>query len=271
VITASIVVTDPPRSDLDTFYHCMKESSVKPQLYVVNNSLKDLDHPVVHKFAFKYIRNGRNLGYGSAHNVALRMILDNSDFHFVLNTDIQFGPDEFEKMIAFMQQNPDIGQLMPKIIYEDGSLQYLCKLLPTPTDLFARRFAPGPMKSLLRRRMEHFELRFSGYNRIMDIPYLSGCFMLFRVPALRRVGLFDERYFMYPEDIDITRRMHAEYRTVFFPGATVVHAHARSSYKTGKYLWRHALNTVRYFNKWGWFHDPERVRVNRETLRQFEQ
>ena len=52
----------------------------------------------------------------------------------------------------------------------------------------------------------------------MDVPYLSGCFMLFRVAALRRVGLFDERFFMYPEDIDLTRRIHAEFRTVFFQG-----------------------------------------------------
>lgn len=270
MITASIVTMDPPMRDLDKFYHCMKQSSVKPQLYVVNNSLKDLDHPVVNRFAVKYVKNGKNLGYGSAHNVALRMILDISEYHFVLNTDIQFEPQEFGKMIAFMEQNPDVGQLMPRVVYEDGSLQYLCKLVPAPTDLFVRRFAPGPVKSLLRRRMERFELRFSGYNRIMDVPYLSGCFMLFRVSALRKIGLFDERYFMYLEDTDITRRMHAEFRTVFFPGSTIVHAHARSSYKSRKQLWMHVLNSVRYFKKWGWFHDPERARVNHETLRQFE-
>lgn len=256
--------------ELDNFYRCMKESSVKPQLYVVNNSLKDLDHPVVHECAVKYVKNGKNLGYGSAHNVALRMILDSSAYHFILNTDIQFEPGEFETMIAFMDQNPEVGQLMPRVVYEDGSLQHLCKLLPQPTDLFVRRFAPRPLKSLLRKRMERFELRFSAYDRIMDVPFLSGCFMLFRVSALRKVGLFDERYFMYLEDVDITRRVHAAYRTVFFPGSTIVHAHARSSYKNGIYLRRHVLNSVRYFNKWGWFYDPERARVNRETLRQFE-
>lgn len=271
MITASIVVTDPPRSDLDTFYRCLMESSIKPQLYVINNSPRDLDHPLAREVAVRYIRNSRNLGYGSAHNVALRMILDSSEFHFVLNTDIQFGPLEFEKMIGFMRENPEVGHVMPRVVYEDGSLQYLCKLLPTPADLFLRRFGPARLKALMRKRMEHYELRFTGYNRIMDIPYLSGCFMLLRVSALREAGLFDERYFMYPEDVDLTRRIHARYRTVFFPGATIVHAHARSSYKSGKYLWRHTLNLVRYFNKWGWFFDAERRRVNRETLLQFEQ
>jgi cellulose synthase/poly-beta-1,6-N-acetylglucosamine synthase-like glycosyltransferase len=88
----------------------------------------------------------------------------------------------------------------------------------------------------------------------MDVPYLSGCFMLFRVEALRKVGLFDERFFMSPEDIDISRRMDAEFRTVFFPGATIVHDHARESYKSMRSMWIHAENLIRYFNKWGWIH-----------------
>lgn len=269
LITASIVVTNPPMSDLDRFFECIKSSSIKPQLYVVDNSSVPIDHPIVHEYAFQHIKNPRNLGYGSAHNVAMRMILDTSEFHLVLNTDIHFGPNEFEKMLSFMQQNPDVGQLMPKVLNEDGSLQYLCKLLPTPTDLFLRRFAPGTVRSLFRRRMEQYELRFTGYNRVMNVPYLSGCFMLFRVAALRKVGLFDERFFLYPEDIDITRRMHAKFRTVFFPEASIVHAHARTSYKNVKYLWRHTRNLIRYFNKWGWIHDPERTRVNRKMFQQF--
>jgi len=66
-----------------------------------------------------------------------------------------------------------------------------------------------------------------------------------------QIGFFDERFFMYPEDIDITRRMHTEFRTVFYPGATVVHDHARQSYKSMRALWVHLYNLVRYFNKMG--------------------
>jgi len=268
MLTASIVVTDPPMADLDNFFECLKNSSVKPQLFVVDNSSTPIDHPIIREYAFKHIKNGKNLGYGSAHNIAMRMILDTSEFHFVLNTDIRFGPDEFEKMLEFMRNNPNVGQLMPKVLNEDGTLQYLCKLLPTPSDLMLRRFMPRAFHPLFRRRMERYELRFTGYDRIMDIPYLSGCFMLFRVAALRQVGLFDERFFLYPEDIDLTRRMHAQFRTVYFPGASIIHAHARTSYKNARYLWRHTRNLIRYFNKWGWLHDPERTRVNRELLRQ---
>jgi hypothetical protein len=217
-----------------------------------------------------YIRSGKNLGYGAGHNIALRKALETSDFHFVLNPDVYFAPEELKKMLLRMGQDPKIGQLMPKVTYPDGSIQYLCKLIPTPFDLLFRRFLVGPFRSLARQRLERFELRFTGYDREMDVPYLSGCFMLFRISSLREVGLFDERFFMYPEDIDITRRMHAVHRTLFFPGATIVHDHARASYNNGRMLKIHIVNLIKYFNKWGWFFDAERKANNKVVLRSIE-
>ena len=267
MITASVVLYNTPKHQLQRLLDCIYNSSVIQHLYIVDNSPAIVDDPAFHGHRVTYIRAEKNLGYGAGHNIALRKIIDSSELHFVLNPDIHFGPHELEKMVQFMRDDASIGQLMPKVVYEDGSLQYLCKLIPTPGDLFLRRFAAGPLKSLLRKRMELFELRFTGYDRIMDVPYLSGCFMLFRTAALRRVGLFDEQFFMYPEDIDITRRMNAEFRTVFFPGATIVHDHARESYKSRRSMWIHVKNLIRYFNKWGWLHDPYRSQVNREILR----
>jgi GT2 family glycosyltransferase len=155
---------------------------------------------------------------------------------------------------------------MPKVYYPDGEIQYLCKLLPTPFDLIFRRFLPN---SWTKKQTEKFELRNSGYNKILDVPYLSGCFMLLRTDALKEVGLFDERFFMYPEDIDLTRRINRKFRTVFYPEVSIVHHHARSSYLNLKMLWIHTTNMIRYFNKWGWFFDRERKIINKKTLNQF--
>jgi len=102
----------------------------------------------------------------------------------------------------------------------------------------------------------------------MDVPYLSGCFMFLRVAALKEVGTFDERFFMYPEDIDLTRRIHRKYRTVFYPEVSIVHHHAQSSYKNGKMMWIHGLNLIEYFNKWGWIFDKERKKINTEIPKQ---
>jgi GT2 family glycosyltransferase len=271
LITASVVLHKTPPAQLERLLSCIKESTIAPEIYLVDNSPNPAEMPCFHLPGVNYIRANKNNGYGAGHNIALRAILDKAQFHFVLNPDIYFAPSELEKMVAFMALDPSIGQLMPKVIYPDGSLQYLCKLLPTPADLFLRRFSLGPLKALTRRQAERFELRHTNYSRVLDVPYLSGCFMLFRISALRQVGLFDERFFMYPEDIDITRRMHAQFRTVFYPEAVIVHDHARESYKSSRALWTHIYNSVRYFNKWGWIWDPQRARFNRDTLRQIEQ
>jgi GT2 family glycosyltransferase len=266
-ITASVVLYNTPEAQLVRLLDCIRASSIEVQTYLVDNSPVPLSYPCLRQPGVIYRATGSNRGYGAGHNIALRQILRQSAFHFVLNPDIYFGREDLERMIRFMDSDPSIGQLMPRVLYPDGELQYLCKLVPTPADLFLRRFAVGPFRQWAQRNADRFELRQTGYDKVMDVPYLSGCFMLFRTAALSKVGLFDERFFMYPEDIDITRRMHARFRTVFYPGATVIHDHARESYKSARALRSHIWNMIRYFNKWGWFRDPERTRFNRETLR----
>ena len=104
----------------------------------------------------------------------------------------------------------------------------------------------------------------------MFVPYLSGCFMLLRQSILHEVGGFDERFFMYGEDIDLSRRMAQKSDNMFFPDVSVTHAYGAASYKSLKMLYIHAMNVSRYFNKWGWLADRERDAMNRSTLRQFE-
>ncbi|HRS68130.1 MAG TPA: glycosyltransferase family 2 protein [Paludibacteraceae bacterium] len=214
-----------------------------------------------------HLFNGKNLGYGAGHNIAIRQTLtDQIPYHLVVNSDISFQPESIGQLIDFMENNKDIGSLMPKIFYPDGKIQYLCKLIPTPLDLFGRRFLP---RKWMQKRVEHFELRQFGYDKTMDVPYLSGCFMLLRSEALQKVGLFDERFFMYPEDIDLTRRIREHYRTVFYPKVSVIHNHAQGSYKDKKLLWIHIINLIKYFNKWGWWCDKKRKQINKETINQF--
>jgi len=107
-----------------------------------------------------------------------------------------------------------------------------------------------------------YELRHLDHSRPINAPYLSGCFMLLRTEALTKAGLFDERFFMYPEDIDLTRRIHRDYLTLYYPSETIVHAHRQASYHSLKMLWIHVTNMCRYFNKWGWLCDREREQYN---------
>jgi hypothetical protein len=209
----------------------------------------------------RYMAMEENMGYGRAHNLALReSAYYRTDLHLVMNSDIRVKAEDIDAMHDWMIANPKVGQLMPKVVNPDGTQQYLAKRLPSPLDVFGRRFLP---ECMMAKRNERYELRDLDLTRPVNAPYISGCFMLLRTKAAVEAGLFDERYFMYPEDIDLTRTIHRNWLTLYYPEWTIVHAHARSSYKNKHMLRIHIQNMCRYFNKWGWFFDPERQTFNR--------
>lgn len=267
-ISASIVLYNTSSEMLDRLLNSIRLANVIDIVYVVDNSPASSGAFNFNGLSIEYIWTQKNCGYGSGHNIALRKAIHmGMDFHFVLNPDIYFDQYELQKMILRIQGGEEVGLLMPKVIYPDGSLQYLCKLLPTPWNLISRRFLVGPFKKISKNSSNKFELRFTGYKEEMNIPFLSGCFMLIRIKALAEIGLFDELFFMYGEDIDLSRRMHVKYQTIYFPGAVVVHDHARESYKNTKMLWIHAVNLIKYFNKWGWFIDSGRRKINERVIK----
>ncbi len=233
-----------------------------------NTYLTHLHNTLAGNIKLIVIRNNKNIGFGKAHNIALRQTIDeNIKYHLVLNPDIYFEEGVLEELYDFMEKNPDVGLVMPKVLYPDGKIQYLCKLLPTPLDLFGRRFLnKGPLKKYIEKRNEIYELRFTGYNKIMEVPYLSGCFMFIRTEVLKKVGLFDERFFMYLEDTDLSRRIHRVAKTIYYPYVHIYHEHQKGSYKNLKLLKIHIESAIKYFNKWGWFNDSEREAINRKTL-----
>lgn len=115
---------------------------------------------------------------------------------------------------------------------------------------------------LTNRLMSRYLLEKIDHNKTINCPYLLGSFLFFRMDALKDVGLFDERFFMYPEDIDITRRIHRSWKTVYWPKVSIIHDHNAESRRNLKMLFIHIKNMIKYFNKWGWFFDRERIEFN---------
>ena len=222
------------------------------ELIIVDNNSSDNTVSIIEK-DFKNVRlikNDRNIGFGAAHNIAIK--LGKGKYHLVLNPDIIFTENTIEKLINFMEENSDVGLVSPKIIFPDGRIQYLCKRSPCLFDLCLRRFTPGFLQNLFKKRIDYFEMRETGYNKIMDVPYLSGSFMLFRRSILEKIGGFDENFYMYFEDADITQRAAEISRTVFYPYTSVIHLWERGSHKNIKLLFISLVSTAKYFNKWGW-------------------
>lgn len=268
ILSVSIVLYKTPVEDLMRCLSALRNFSSGLHLYFIDNSPTDsLRKECIIDFPFEYVHLPLNPGFGAAHNVAIRKAQDlGSIYHLVLNADVSFDGDILSPMISYMEQYPKTAHMMPKVLNTDGSLQRLCKLVPSPSDLLFRRFIWGKAKEVNNRK---FELHHTGYDKIMFVPYLSGCFMLLRQSALKEIGLFDERFFMYPEDIDLTRRIAVSYDTIFFPEVSVVHQHGAASHKSFKMFLIHAFNLFKYFNKWGWLNDPVRDRLNKKTLKQF--
>lgn len=265
-IVCSLVIYKNDRKQLLDAINSFLNSDLNIRLILIDNSpSEDLKNIKVDD-RVEYLHNPENPGYGTSHNIGIRQFSEVSKYHLILNPDIYYSSGVLEDIIAYMNNHEDVGLLMPKILYPDGSIQYLAKLIPSPFVFFARRFLP--FKGLKKKISDKFELRFSGYNEIMEVPYLSGCFMVFRNDALKSINGFDENIFMHMEDLDITRRCQgAGFKTIFYPNQVVYHDHLYKSFMTVANLKMYFTSAFYYFNKWGWVFDRLRRDINTKTIR----
>jgi GT2 family glycosyltransferase len=264
-IVCSLVIYKNDRKQLLDAIGSFLNTDLTVRLVLIDNSPTDDLKDVISDARAEYIHNPSNPGYGSTHNIAIRQYSDKAKYHLILNPDIYYFKGVLEDVIRFMDNDKNIGLVMPKVLYPDGKIQYLAKLIPSPFVFFARRFLPLPI--LKKQISDKFELRFSGYDTIMEVPSLSGCFMVFRTEALIKLNGFDENIFMHMEDVDITRRCYdAGFKTVFYPNQIVYHDHLYKSFLTMANLKMYLTSSYYYFNKWGWFFDHQRIKINKKTI-----
>jgi GT2 family glycosyltransferase len=261
-ITCSIVTYHNDRETLKNTIKSFLGNNYSAKLYIIDNSNNDSLRDICNDARCEYIFNNANLGFGRAHNIALKKSINESTYHLVLNPDVSFPQETLPLLIDYMDANTDVALVLPKVLDFEHQVQYACKRLPSPIDLIIRRLKLNFLTRLFEQRLYFYEMRDMDYNKPFEAPSLSGCFMLFKVNALNKVGLFDERYFMYMEDIDITRRVNEYFKTQYYPKAQIFHGHARESYRLNKLLLIHIISAIKYFNKWGWIFDSKRKKIN---------
>ena len=250
--TASIVIYNNPPQMLRRAIQSLLSCSLDIELHIVDNSPTQSLKQTLIDLPIKYHFYGLNAGYGRGHNMALEKCAG-SDYHIIMNPDVFITSPAIETLAEFMDANSDIGMAAPKVLNEDGTIQFLNKRRPTVLDLFARRFIPKSFHCFLESRMDHYEMKDVGYDDACEVEAVSGCFMFCRTEVLKKVCGFDDRFFMYFEDFDLSRKIQlAGFRTVFYPYAIVTHLWERASHKSLKMTWVFILSMYRYFNKWGW-------------------
>lgn len=227
VIIVSYNVADLLRGCLRSVF---ASRDVDQEVWVVDNCSSDGSAAMVAREypQARLLESPRNGGYAYANNLALCQA--QGDYLLLLNPDTVLPPDALVEMVAFMQKRPDVGMAGPKLVREDGSL-----------DLACRRSFPSPAVSLYRmiglskrfprsRRFGRYNLTYLDPDQEAEVDSVVGAFMMVRRQAVGQVGLLDEAFFLYGEDLDWAMRVKkAGWKIVYNPRVVVLHRKAGSS------------------------------------------
>ena len=175
------------------------------EIIVVDNASSD-GSPELVENSFPHVqlvRNSANLGFARGNNVGIR----NSSGRYLclINSDVKVLPDCINRLVDYCEQHPEVGMAGPRIIGGDGKLQRSCRGFPTLWNMLCRALA---LDTIFPRNklFTGYSLSYWPQDSTRPVDILSGCFWLIRRETLSRVGLLDEAFFMYGEDMDWSKR-----------------------------------------------------------------
>jgi GT2 family glycosyltransferase len=236
------VVARAVRSTLDT--------ANLDALYLIDNSADRALAHLQNDPRIEYQHIGTNLGFGAGHNRAIAA--SRCAHHAIINPDVEFDPGVIPGLIATLAANPGAALVGPALSADRSRIEHWCRARPTPFDLLARRFLPAGTE-WIRARQFRFERHDLPRDRPSDVDVLSGAFLVCATRALRQLGGFDPRYFLYLEDYDLCRSaLAAGWRCIYDPRQLVIHRRGGHSYRSIRPLLWHTRSAIQYFNKWGW-------------------
>ncbi len=251
-----LVAYHPALVEVERLRCCL--ASLPPQIryVVVANDFRP-GEPVeaLEAGALFLLRNAHNPGYGRAVNHAVAELARAGPlppFLGALNTDLTWKSGCFETLLNWLERHADVVLAVPQLLNPAGEVQHLCKQHPTMLGLFSRRFLPDALKPRFLRRYDRwYVLADHDYGQVFDVPYLSGCCMLMRTSAFEEANRFDEDFFLYLEDADLSRAMGAIGRTVHLPVASVIHHWGRGNHRSKRLTLVNVHSAWVYFRKWG--------------------
>lgn len=224
------------------------------KVYIVDNGVAVSNFKEVEGFK-KYVKNFEdveyidaeaNLGFGKGHNQVLDKM--DSEYHAIVNPDILFCEDAFCKIINWMDDNKDVGMVIPDIIDEHGERQLVYRIELTVFDMFIRFFCKG----LFPNRMKKITLQNKDFSKSFQVPFGQGSFLVVRSDLFKELRGFDDNFFMYVEDADLCKRVNQVSKLMYFPGAKVIHKWEQGSHKNKALFKYHIQSMMYYFKKWGW-------------------
>jgi hypothetical protein len=271
-IVGSIVLYNPNIKKLKkVLYSFYSSNNLNTKLCLIDNSptrTSELDKLLEEYKDIDYIFNGKNLGYGSGHNIAIKKYADCARYYLIINPDVFFDEKLLTIIYKRLEKRPDIALASTKILYNNGNQQFTHKKLPNPTDIILRLLSNkllilgSILSKIFKKQMKEYELQHLYKNESFFCPSVSGCFMFFRSEALMNIKGFDEDFFLYFEDVDLSRRCATKYKNIIFCDLKIFHSWDRGGHKKLKLFLYQAKSAIKYFNKWGWCFDKKRKELN---------
>jgi hypothetical protein len=201
-----------------------------PEIIVVDNASEDNSADAVNESfpQVKVIRNDKNLGFSGANNIGIRE--SSGKYVCFINSDVIVLKDCIGRMHAYMEANPDIGILGPKVLWPDGkTVQRSCMGFPTLWNMLCRAVGIDSLFPKVRLFGGHL-MTFWPHDTLREVDVINGCFWMIRRSGIEQVGMLDENFFMYAEDVDWCKRFHDwGWKNVFYPDAEAVHYGGASS------------------------------------------
>jgi hypothetical protein len=203
----------------------------------------------------RLIRNATNLGFSKANNIGISAAT--GKYLCLINSDVKVLPGCINRLVEYQEKHSDTGMVGPRIIGGDGKLQRSCRGFPTVWNMFCRALALDTFFPGIKA-FTGYSLRYWAQDTCCAVDILSGCFWLIRREALASVGVLDESFFMYGEDMDWCKRFREHgWKLVFVPSAQAIHYGGASSANTPVrfYIERHRAD-LQYWQK---HHSPPAV------------
>ena len=208
---------------------------------------------------FVFLKEEKNIGFGRSVNRALERAT--GEVVFIMNADLIIPrPQELDGLINYIKENEDVGIVAPRLSNFDNTLQYSAFQFYTPLIIFLRRTVLGKFE-FGKKRLKAFLLQgqVEKTKKPMSVDWVMGSALVTKVQHLDRVGFFDERYFMYMEDVDLCKRFWKQgLKVVYHPTFKMYHFHGKASKRgnpfsalLNKYLYIHFISAIKYFSKWG--------------------
>lgn len=253
IIIVSWNTQDLLKKCLDSIYRYQAGLSLEI-LVVDNNSIDGTVAMIKDEYLqVKLIANNKNLGFARANNQAIK--LATGEYILLLNPDTEILPNSLETTVKFMADHPHCGALGARLLNHDQTLQPSVRNFPTFWPIFLMLIkAPKIFKHL--KPIEHYLKTDFNYNKLQPVDQIMGAFMLIPKKVFSDIGLLDERFFIWFEEVDLCQRIKKSGQQVIYNPAVAVIHHGGSSFRQTavvKKQWLFFISALKYFLKYGFF------------------